>query len=157
MEHTYLEWYEPKRGDRLAHHFVDFTGKGGGNVDIVATKHNTSADWAGGGLVSTVDDLNCFIRALFSGKLFQHKATLEQMTKPHGRFAEGQEYGLGIRMNVTNRGQRTYLGHFGYWGVGMFYCPAHDVSLVYCRNQPGKCIEDLDSLDELVGQVGLIR
>ena len=117
MEHTYLEWYEPKRGDLLAHHFVSTADKGGGNIDVVAAKANTSADWAGGGLVSTVEELNCFIRALFSGKLFQHRSTLKEMTKPHGRFAEGQEYGLGIRMNVTNRGQRTYIGHFGYWGV----------------------------------------
>ena len=58
MKHTYLEWYEPKRGDRLAHHFLNLADKGGGNVDIVAAKLNTSADWAGGGLVSTVEDLN---------------------------------------------------------------------------------------------------
>ena len=60
MKHTYLEWYEPKRGDLLAHHFLNTADKGGENIDMVAAKANTSADWAGGGLVSTVEDLNCF-------------------------------------------------------------------------------------------------
>ena len=50
MEHTYLEWYEPKRGDLLAHHFVDATDKGSGIIDVIAVKANTSCDWAGGGL-----------------------------------------------------------------------------------------------------------
>ena len=70
---------------------MDLADKGGGNVDIVAAKLNTSADWAGGGLVSTVEDLNVFIRAIFSDKLFQHKAALDEMTKPLGTLLNGKE------------------------------------------------------------------
>lgn len=157
MGNTYLEWYEPKRGDRLAHHFVNLADKGGGNVDVVTAKLNTSADWAGGGVVSTVADLNVFIRALFSGTLFQHKATLDEMTKPLATLPTGIEYGLGLMKSVTECGQHAYWGHAGYWGVGMFYCPASDVSVVFCRNQPGDIGKELNDIQEVLNDVGLFR
>ncbi len=160
MDHTYLEWYEPKRGNLLAHHFLSNADKDGGNIDVVATKANTSADWAGGGLVSTVEDLNCFIRVLFSGQLFQNRSTLDEMTKLLGTFPDGSEYGLGIRQWVTQRKQRVYYGHTGYWGVGMFYCPATDLSVVFCRNHPGEPTtiwDTLDVFDGVLDDVGLFR
>jgi D-alanyl-D-alanine carboxypeptidase len=157
MEHTYLEWYEPKRGDRLAHHFVNLDYKGGGNVDVVAAKLNTSADWAGSGLVSTVEDLNVFVRAIFSGKLFQHKATLKEMTKPLGTLPDGNEYCLGLTKSVTECGQHAYWGHGGLWGAGMFYCPASTVSVVFCRNQPGDIGKELSVFHETLDDVGLFR
>ena len=134
--------------------------KGGGNVDIVASKHNLSADWAGGGLVSTVEDLNDFIRAIFSGKLFRDKSTLAEMTKSLGQFPDGSEYGLGIRKWAAQRKQRVYLGHTGFWGVGMFYCPATDVSVVFCRNQPGgptTIWDTLDVFDNALEDLGFVR
>jgi D-alanyl-D-alanine carboxypeptidase len=157
MKQTYLEWYEPKRGDRLAHHFLNFGSQGGGNVDVVAAKLNTSADWAGGGLVSTVEDLNVFVRAIFSGKLFQHKATLEEMTKPLGTLPDGSEYGLGLMKSTTEAKQHAYWGHAGFWGVGMFYCPANNVSVVFCRNQPADIGKELNIFDEVLDEVGLFR
>jgi len=157
MEHTYLEWYEPKRGDRLAHHFVNLADQGGGNVDVVTAKLNTSADWAGGGLVSTVEDLNVFIRALFSGRLFQHKATLDEMTKPLATLPTGMEYGLGLMKLVTECGHHAYWGHAGYWGVGTFYCPVSGVSVVFCRNQPGDIGKELNDIQEVLNDVGLFR
>lgn len=157
MKHTYLEWYEPQRGDRLAHHFLNLGFKGGGNVDVVAAKLNTSADWAGGGLVSTVEDLNVFVRAVFSGKLLQHKTTLEEMTKPLGTLAEGSEYGLGLMKSTTEAKQHAYWGHAGFWGVGMYYCPASDVSVVFCRNQLADIGKELNALDETLDEVGLFR
>ena len=157
LKDTYLEWYEPKRGDLLAHHFVKMADKDGENLDIVAIKANTSADWAGGGLVSTVEDLNCFIRALFQGKLFRHESTLVEMTTPLGRLPDDTDYGLGIRRKTTPRGHREYWGHFGYWGVGMFYCPTCDVSMVYCRDQPESVHQDLEAIDGVLEEAGLSR
>lgn len=159
MHRTYLEWYEPKRGDLLAHHFVNLADRGAGNLDIVAAKGNTSGDWAAGGLVSTVEDLNRFIRALFLGKLFRERSTLAEMLKPLGQFPDGSEYGLGIRKTVTEHKRRAYFGHTGFWGIGMFYCPAHEVSVVFCQNQTGgpTIWENLDVFDSALEDAWLVR
>lgn len=80
MTHSYLEWYEPARGADPAHHFVDLRRFGFPiNLDVVAAGVNTSFDWAGGGVVSTADDLNRFLQALFDGKLFRQASTLTAM------------------------------------------------------------------------------
>ena len=77
MVDTYFLYREEACGSGLAHHFA-FNGQQ--NLDIIQIGMNTSLDWAGGGLVSTVDDLARFIRALFHGKFFQRRETLAVMT-----------------------------------------------------------------------------
>ena len=58
-----------------------------------------SADWAGGGAVSSAADLCVFLRALVEGKLFKRAGTHEVMrrwrsTKGHGD--KGMAYGMGL-------------------------------------------------------------
>ena len=39
----------------------------------------------------------------------------------------------------------------------MFYCPATDVSVVFCRNQPGDIGKELNAFQEALDDVGLFR
>jgi D-alanyl-D-alanine carboxypeptidase len=140
LKHTYFEYYEP-------------AVEGGGQIDAfynrinTTKKLNTSYEWAGGGLVSTTQDLAIFIRSLFLGKLFSEKPTLEKMmdiqeTKPHGG-----NYGLGlISYDVADR---RWYGHGGFFGSLMLYDPQDDY--VFVANV-GQANAPFDA-EELVGRM----
>lgn len=71
MDSTYLEWHEPPRGSEVSYHYD-------GQRDLLPL--NTSFDWAGGGLVTTADDLVKFLRGLFGGALFDKHWVTELTT-----------------------------------------------------------------------------
>jgi D-alanyl-D-alanine carboxypeptidase len=103
-----------------------------GNLNIIGLDINTSFDWGGGGLVSTVEDLNIFLRALVHGDLFQNVETLEWM-KNWVHIQDDVFYGLGLERGSV-RGY-TYFGHTGAWGSNMFYFPELDTTVVLWINQ----------------------
>jgi D-alanyl-D-alanine carboxypeptidase len=129
MQNTYFEYYEPARGNgKVAHSFL-------GKRNITRTL-NTSYDWAGGGVVSTTNDLAIFIEGLFEGKLYKNDATLKAMTTtlPHtlksGRISY---YGLGLYQYNFNGD--IYYGHGGFWGSLIAYCPAKKITFCGSINQ----------------------
>ncbi|MFN7963341.1 MAG: alpha/beta fold hydrolase [Thermoanaerobaculia bacterium] len=94
-------------------------------AEIDTTGFDPSFDlWGGGGLVSTVDDLARFFRALFHGRILA-PATLERMTREvsGGGFAESA-YALGLVPFYL--GNAECYGHDGFWGVLAGYCPSLD-------------------------------
>jgi D-alanyl-D-alanine carboxypeptidase len=94
-----------------------------------------SADWAGGGLVSSTRDLERFVRALFGGRVFRDPATLESMRGWGPTGVDGVEYGLGL-FRVVLAGRRGELwGHDGYGNAWMYYWPKEDVTFVGTLNQ----------------------
>ncbi|SET81940.1 D-alanyl-D-alanine carboxypeptidase [Draconibacterium orientale] len=104
----------------------------------VSTIKSLSADWAGGGLVSTGNDLIKFQHALFSGKIISAE-TLQAMQNwtPETR---GMEYGFGLRKIAFRKlfptlPDLTIIGHSGSTGSFMFYCPELDVYLAGTLNQ----------------------
>ncbi|WP_297100004.1 serine hydrolase [uncultured Draconibacterium sp.] len=104
----------------------------------VSTITSLSADWAGGGLVSTGSGLIKFQHALFSGKIISAE-TLETMQNwvPETR---GMEYGFGLRKVAFRKlfptlPDVTIIGHSGSTGSFMFYCPELDVYLAGTLNQ----------------------
>jgi len=119
LTNTYFEYYEPKNNNlELAHAYVK---------DLDATKElNTSFDWAGGGLVSNTFDLKIFIQSLFMNKLFKKEETLKAMIN-------NKMYGFGI--SVFDFNKKTYYGHLGFWGSGIFYCPEDDITIGISINQ----------------------
>lgn len=119
LEHTFFEYWEvPSTNLNIAHAYI-------GEFD--ATKElNTSYDWAGGGLVSNVFDLTRFINALFELRLFRNESTLNKMIA-------GTRYGFGV--SIFQWGERTYYGHLGFWGSGVFYDPEHKVTICISINQ----------------------
>ncbi|WP_319589613.1 serine hydrolase domain-containing protein [uncultured Draconibacterium sp.] len=112
----------------------------------VSTFTSLSADWAGGGLVSTGSDLIKFQHALFSGEIISAE-TLKTMQNwvPETR---GMEYGFGLRKVTFKKlfptlPDLTVIGHSGSTGSFMFYCPELDVYLAGTLNQTDKVKESV--------------
>ncbi len=108
-----------------------------GGVEV-SWMRSLTADWAGGGLVSTCHDLLAFQQALFTGKIIPAK-TLNRMQRwiPETR---GMEYGLGLRKISFKElfptlPDLTLIGHSGSSGSFMFYCPELDIYVAGTLNQ----------------------
>lgn len=95
---------------------------------------SVSCDWAGGGLVSTTEDLLRFHQALRSGRLIS-QATLRQLSGAH-EFRDGIYYGRGYMtvrfgdMLFLMAGTPELYGHSGILATHMFYAPEYDAHII---------------------------
>jgi D-alanyl-D-alanine carboxypeptidase len=110
-----------------------------GDVDNGAIDPSTDL-YGGGGLVSTTGDLVRFYDALFSGRVFDDRATLDTMLEvPAVAVADGA--GMGI-FEVDAAGERCF-GHRGFWGTQTIHCP--DLDLTFARTINLALAETFDS------------
>ena len=120
LRSTWWEDVEPQpRGTpRRARQFI-------GDNDV--TDVDASFDlYGGGGLVASPRDLATFFRALFGGRVFRDRRTLDMMLwkGPH----EGADtYRLGIFVRHTPCGDIWW--HSGFWGTYAGYAPATGIAL----------------------------
>jgi len=97
------------------------------------------ADWGGGGVVTTMEDLLVFHRALVEGRLVS-PSTLEQMQQ-WVKWMRGIDYGYGLvhlRIRALTFLMPSKFDMWGNWGsiaTFMFYNPHHDVYLIGAFNQ----------------------
>ena len=100
-----------------------------------------TADWAGGGLVSTAEDLNRFLRAFVANEIFEDPNTRDEMFEwvESGPF---HNYGFGISRvlfdeseNPEQAGLGEIWGHAGSSYNFMFYWPREDVTMIGTLNQ----------------------
>jgi len=115
---------------RMAELYVDETE--------ISTYESLSIDWAGGGLVTTTEDLLKFQRALFSGEMVS-KATLDNMQNWH-KESKGIYYGFGLRKFDFRElsfllPRLTLIGHSGVSASFSFYCPELQVYIAGTFNQ----------------------
>lgn len=106
------------------------------DVPCLSAGVNLSFDWAGGGVVSTAKSLNAFLRSLLAGRLFERRATLEEMLswqEPTGLQPPRSGVGLGIFRTDSPCG--PLIGHSGAWGGKMFYSPRLDIHVAGTTNQ----------------------
>lgn len=128
MDNSYLEYYEESRGEKpLSHAFF-------GTFDLVADI-NTSFDWGGGGIVSTCEELNTFIRALVDGKLFKKESTLKLMLSEADKGNGGIDYDYGLGIMKRKIHGLTFYGHGGAYDCDMFYCPEKNICVCMSLNQ----------------------
>ncbi|CAN5519702.1 hypothetical protein BH11BAC5_BH11BAC5_01310 [soil metagenome] len=129
LANTYLEFYHPpKKTEAVVFpHYAKYYLK-----DV-----NTSFDWGGGGLISTMKDLDIFIRSLLKGQLFNKEETLfsmKQFNEPVAGNKHGTPlYGVGIQKKEIQG--YSFIGHIGAYGSMMFYQPKEDISIVLSLNQ----------------------
>ena len=132
LHHTYLETLEPTPAHTRtrAHQYLGATDTAG---------FDPSFDlYGGGGLVSTVDDLARFYRALINGHVYKNAATLRTMLgNPRSRHPSD----LGMGIFAESVGQETCLHHDGFWGTTVLHCPHTDVTIAITVNQA----EDFDT------------
>ena len=69
MNDTYMLFREPRRENRAGAPSKPYAG------DVLHLHPSVSADWGGGGLVTTVQDLGSFIDAFAHDKLFATLST----------------------------------------------------------------------------------
>jgi len=135
MESTYRRFVEdpPRETSREAHVFY-------GEMDFTQWRALTG-DWAGGGLNSTPEDLNRFVRAQASDRIFDNRATLETMFRWRP-WSDNASYGLGVMRfdldqdsDASRHGLGEIWGHMGASGCFMFYWPKAEASFCGTFNQ----------------------
>lgn len=97
-----------------------------------------SADWGGGGLVSTTKDLISFLKALNEDKIVNKETRLTMQNWVDETM--GMHYGFGIRQvsfgELTNtKTNLQIIGHNGSTGSFLWYCPQLDTYLSGTLNQ----------------------
>jgi D-alanyl-D-alanine carboxypeptidase len=99
MEHTYRPAYEPARpvtpGRPPAERYL-------GDLECGLWTSVMTADWAGGGLVSTTEDLNRFLRAFVRGDVFADSLTKGEMLT-WVESGPRNNYGLGVSRVLFSR------------------------------------------------------
>lgn len=124
MNDTYFEFYEkPMNQDKIIQQYV-------GSINF--SKINTSFDWAGGGLVSTNENLAIYIKALFNLEIIKQES-LEKMIDVEYTKENESRYGLGVYEFVINGD--IFYGHFGFYGTFIGYCPKTKTTLSYSISQ----------------------
>jgi D-alanyl-D-alanine carboxypeptidase len=115
----------------------------------ISTYESLSIDWAGGGLVTTTEDLLKFQQALFSGEIVS-EGSLEKMQNWH-KESEGIYYGFGLRKFEFREfssllPQMTIIGHSGSSSSFSFYCPELQVYMAGTFNQTNYMKETIEFL-----------
>jgi D-alanyl-D-alanine carboxypeptidase len=125
MNDTYLMFYsEPVNG---------FRPIADGHLGDVNVKdfQSLSIDWAGGGIVSTANDLAVFIRALNNSEIVSQR-TLDNLYQFDHKFMTGMHYGYGFmeyhfgEFFPTLESLPNFTGHMGILGTQMFYSKSTD-------------------------------
>ena len=134
MEHTYFEFNEDVvsgvDGRTVSHAFYN-------GIDWNALDSH-SYEWGSGGLVSTVEDQNRFLRAWANGDLFDNPACKGAMTNWISIGDPGNYYGLGMLHYVFDEWDIPGLGEVTGHGGGLnslaFYWPDQNVTIVGTLN-----------------------
>lgn len=153
MENSYLLFYsEPKEKSpcQIADTFI---GK-----HEVSTYTSLSIDWAGGGIISTTEDLLLFHQALVKNILVK-KETFDLSCKDLGKFGFGMDYGYGILFLNIGKMTTIYPKTFNMWGnfgsiaAYMFYNPTYDLYLIGSFNHSNYVVKQVFYLIDLIRKV----
>jgi D-alanyl-D-alanine carboxypeptidase len=138
MDHTYRPAYEPARpsipGRPPGERYLD-------DLECGLWTSVMTADWAGGGLVSTTEDLCVFLRSFAENRIFRNPSTRDSMLT----WVESgpiNNYGLGVSRVLFRRLDEPAAAELGeVWGHSgsshnfMYYWPQEDVIIVGTLNQ----------------------
>jgi D-alanyl-D-alanine carboxypeptidase len=126
LDETYLESLEPgpPSAKPRAHQYY-------GTLD--STSFDPSFDlYGGGGLVSTVDDLARFYRALLGGRVFTKAQTLRTML---GKPSPRRVADLGMGIFSERFAEEDCWSHSGFWGTTVVHCPRTGATVAVAVNQ----------------------
>jgi D-alanyl-D-alanine carboxypeptidase len=123
MTSTWMEAFEPAPPG-LAN-FAHAYGDNGLDLRVADATVDT---YGGGGLVSTVGDLTKFMRALLEGRVVSPASLVSMQT------ASSLAPSVGRGIYLLTLGTQDCWAHEGFWGVGMYYCPASRASVALTIN-----------------------
>ncbi len=126
LDATYLESLEPAPPGSAAraHQYL-------GELDSFDADPSFDL-YGGGGLISTVDDLATFYRALLRGDVFTEPETLDTMLEIP---ATNTDTGAGMGIFRIDAAGNTCWSHSGFWGTFVLTCPQIDVTIAASWNQ----------------------
>jgi D-alanyl-D-alanine carboxypeptidase len=127
MTHTYLN--DAAAAQNRKYRLSDYWAAGLPLVSLGIDLSRT--DRGDGGEITTLSDLNTFIRALANGKLFRNSSTLDEMLKLP--FGGDFGYADGVVYAKTDAG--AMLSHNGSSGAWMEYYSKYDLSVVGTVNE----------------------
>lgn len=81
--------------------------------------------YGGGGIATTTNELACFLKLLFEGKIIRDTSLITKMIAP---VYSKTNYCLGIR-NLNINDYKAYY-HGGWWGTDAMYFPQLETSIV---------------------------
>ncbi len=139
LTQTWLLWYEDAPAGVVESHRYE------GSTHIYIQPRQ-SADWAGGGLVSSSRDLERLLLGIANSEkgdgsgLFAHSSTYAEMTQWVPTGEPGLQYGLGLfRENLGNDRHGNPMGwvwgHYGYGESWALYWPKQNALLTGALNQ----------------------
>jgi len=132
------------------------------NGTDISTYESLSADWSGGGIVSTTSDLLKFQRGLRNGRLIRAE-TLRSMEVFDHKFRTGIHYGLG--MMQIHFGEFFFLlkrwpkltGHIGITATHMFYGATSDTHIIMNFGSTANMVTSFRVLIDLLGKLNKIK
>lgn len=151
MEHSVL-WLREPGPERIAPAWL-------GGVEVSGFT-SLSCDWAGGSIVSTLDDLARFATALADGTLFARES-FAAMTAPRHRLRSGIHYGLGaMQLRFEGfmpllRGLPRAVGHLGILGTHCFTNPDHGTTIILNFHDTREMVPSVRTHIRIVRGLGL--
>ena len=137
---AYMNGYEQVDGIVAKGYFLD---------SIEVSSYNMSWEWACGGIMSTMEEMNLFLTSLFAGKLFTNPSTLTEML-----HFENDKYALGVLQ--LNRDNFHFIGHtggaLGYSSI-MLYEKNLDAYFSIVANSSGESDLFLQALLKLAAKI----
>jgi len=107
-----------------------------GDATVPASPLSMTQPHAAGALLSTVDDLQTWNRALHEGRVLQ-AATYQQMITPSGKATDAQ-YGFGLaRQTLRGRDGIAHGGGINGFSTVLAYLPGPDIGVVVLQNVDG--------------------
>ncbi|MDQ6421511.1 serine hydrolase [Paenibacillus sp. LHD-117] len=124
----------------------------------ISKYRSLSCDWAGGGIVSTCEDLLAFGCALREGKLIRPEA-LQAMEACDQRFRPGLYYGQGMmetrfeQFFFLLRGLPRLKGHIGVLSTHFFYDPNTDTHIIMNFGSDADMVPSFKALIRIVNEL----
>lgn len=126
LSDTYLSYHETATSDKTESHRYEF------HEDLYQVPRQ-SADWAGGGLVSSQQDLALFLGGMADGTLLS-AARLDEMLEDVPIGYPDYSYGLGLFL-IDFGAHKKVWGHEGHGGAFAYWWPDSSEAIVGTVNQ----------------------
>lgn len=138
MAHSWLGGYENGPPETPVAHpfFAIFDIVGGLGL-------SPTFDWAGGGVISTNEDLARFFSGLFAGRLLTDES-LQRMLEGVQPHLAHDLTGYAIRRPLPDAGD--WRGHTGFWGTWTAHSPARNVTVTGSVSQSEADLREIQAM-----------
>lgn len=156
MHDTFLVFYTSPKSGRQSIADIWLNG-----TDVSAYE-SLSVDWSGGGIISTLDDLDIFVNALNAYDIIS-KETLESFYEFDHKFMQGLHYGNGFMEYHFGEYFPTldvlpkFKGHMGTLGTHMLYDDKTDTTLIMSFGSSDYAAGSVQTMIKILGYLSRVK